>query len=182
MKVFRIRMDVDRYQSFLPVDTKCKALHNTDGSPRSKDWSPPPVFVYSPKLKAGSFYNGNNAILIANQKATSALRYLFEMAGDLLPLPYKGEMYTLLNVTNCIDCLDQNETRWIIAPNGARLGIQHYVFRADRLSPSPIFKIPKERRTSLFVVEGLVEPEQEFREIVRREELKGLIFDEHRIS
>jgi hypothetical protein len=38
------------------------------------------------------------------------LEEFLEMAGELLPLPYRGEEYTIVNVTECINCLDHEAT------------------------------------------------------------------------
>ena len=140
---------------------------------------PPPVFIYEPKLKAGDFFNFDSDALIANPRATEALRTLFEMAGELLPLPYKGEVYAILNVTECIDCVDRERTDWRRTPDGRILtsGTEKFAFRPTRFSESPIFKFPEDC-FGVYVVEGLLDPEEEFREIVRREGLKGLEFEE----
>jgi len=170
--------DCDHYQFFLPKDEKCPFFNEMDGTPKLESWSPPAVFIYKPKHKAGNFYNLSNGLLIADQRAAGALRNLFEKAGELLPLPYKDELYHVLNVTSVVDCLDQNKTEWETTDTGFRYLIKRYVFRPERLKGSPIFKIPEKVLTSIFLVEGLLRPEQEFRAIVSGEGLKGLIFKE----
>ena len=101
----------------------------------------PEFEIFRPKRRVGNFYNFDGGFLIADPKASEALRSLLEMAGELLPLPYEEEVYTVLNVTRYVDCLDHEETTWAV-PN---VLIKTYAFRPDRLSESPIFKIPEDR-------------------------------------
>ena len=177
MKVFKISRDY-RYQYFLPEDDHNHVLSSLDATPRLANWNPPAVFVYEPKLMVGNFYN-TGVNLIADQRATDALRPLFEMAGELLPLDYKGQRFTVLNVMVCVDCLDHDKSEWRIGPSGSRSLVKP-VFSPELLPPSPIFKIHDTIAT--FLTEGLLAPDQEFREIVRREGLKGLKFEEIELS
>ena len=92
-------------------------------------------------------------------------------------MPYKEEIYTLLNVTECIDCLYEEKTEWEYY-EGTRLYPKKYVFHRNRFSASPLFKIPQSCRSRLFVVEGSGEVEEEFREVVEKNHLQGLVFKE----
>ena len=151
MRVLEIEHDGDHYQFFMPVKRKGNPTFGWfDGTPKSNQWSPPEVFIYAPKLKRSNFYYPYCGALIADKKATDALRELFSKAGELLPVPYKDELYYLLNVTTVIDCLDAVQTEW--RTHGVS---KKAVFRPEALaaSPSPIFKIPQEIRTSVFVIE-----------------------------
>ena len=98
------------------------------------------------------------------------------MAGELLPLPYQGQEYTLLNVTECINCLDEEHTEWVYHL-GTKIQIAKYVFHPDRFSESTIFKIPQTRRGEILTVEGLKDPEDEFKYVVEKEGLKGIEFE-----
>jgi hypothetical protein len=178
MKIFRIENDVDHYRYLLPEEQGCLAFRELDGTPKAEAWSPPNVRICEPQLEIGNFYNFGNGFLIADLRATEALCTLFEMAGELLPLPFNGDLYTVLNVTECINCLDHEKTTWIMSPEGRSEHIDLYMFKSYHLSESPIFKIPEESSSAIFVVEGLMEPAEEFREIVKRERLKGLVFHE----
>ncbi len=178
MKVYSIRHDVDRFQFFLPADPECKTFDQLDGSTKLASWEPPEVFILEPKYRAGNFYNAHGNFLIADERAAEALRPLLEKAGELLPLEYKGRRFTVLNVTAVVDCLDHDKSEWRIGRNGNRVLVNRYAFRADLLPPSPIFKLPIGARTTTLLTEGLMDPAQELREIVRREGLKGLRFAE----
>lgn len=174
MKVYRIRPDVNRYQYFLVEREEDVETLWMDCTSKAAQWVPPPVYVYEPKHKVGDFYNFGIAGLITSPRATDALRPHLEAAGELLPLPYQGEEFTVLNVLQCIDCLDQERSE-------ERPGYYtKYVFHPDKLAqvPSTLFKIPQTHRGEILVVEGLRAPHEEFRYAVERAGLKGLLFTE----
>jgi hypothetical protein len=177
MKVYRIENDVARYQYFL---TKHEAdlfgLH-TDCQPKGDTWRPPEVFIYKPLAKAGDFYQFGGAGLITSPRATESLRTFLDMAGELLPLPYQGQEYTLLNVTECINCLDQERTTWLKDVHGNRVSPLQYVFHPDRFASSRLFKIPETYRGETLVVEYGYDDE-EFRFVVEQAGLQGLLFRE----
>lgn len=150
-----------------------------DCSLKASNWFPPPVFVYQPLHQKGDFYNYNSSALITNPKATQALYRYLEMAGELLPLPHNGEVFTMLNVTECINCLNQQKTEWVQSKEkGDNLWIKKYVFHTDRFSESDIFKLPETCKSETLVVEGLKDPKDEFRYIVESAGLLGLLFEE----
>lgn len=177
-RVFRLRNDVSRYQYLLAADADADVQLYMDCRPRLATWTPPPVFVYQPLLEAGDFYQFGGAAPIASPRATEALRGFFEEAGELLPLPHAGTEYTLLNVTECINCLDHERSAWLLTQDGERVYPTRYVFHPDRFSESALFKIPETHRGEVLVVEGLRDPEDEFRAVVERAGLKGLRFEE----
>jgi hypothetical protein len=150
-----------------------------DCTRRKDTWSPPEVFIYKPFLKKGHFFNFSSGILISNPEATEIVGGHLEAAGELLPLPYREEIYTLLNVTECIDCLHQESTKWHIGrTTGKRIGIDKYAFYSDRFSESDLFKIPETFRGEILYVEGKKAFEDSFRYVVESNDLQGLLFTE----
>jgi hypothetical protein len=178
MRVFRIGQDCNRYRCFFELDPDSHVLDSASiGVSLADVWVPPPVYLEFPKLKVGDFLQMSDSYIVASRKATNLLLSLFQMAGELLPLPYEDEIYTVLNVTEVVDCLDPEKTIW--ADTGPfKMEFETMVFVPERLSKSPIFKIPERDTDDIFVTEGLLDPHNEFREIVRRERLKGLNFEE----
>lgn len=179
MKVFKIRMDGDRYQTFYPVNRDDVWTLRMDGTSKIDSWTPPPVYVLHPKLRAGGFYNANRSHLIASPRATEALYNHFSFAGELLPLLYKEQTFTLLNVTQCIDVLDQERSEFEIGhTSGTKYRILTHAFHADRFVETSLFKIPDFNCSEIFVLEGANDFEMEFREAVEEAGLEGLIFTE----
>ena len=99
-------------------------------------------------------YNFSSGSPIFSPLATELLLTLLEMAGELLPLPYEGGVYTLLNVTECIDCLDSGRSEWHYTASGERVGgPNRYVFHSKRFSESLIFKIPETNRAEVLLLD-----------------------------
>ena len=115
---------------------------------------------------------------MTDRNATEKLRDILEMAGELLPIEYKNEPHSLLNVTECMDCLDHERTEWVVGKNtGAKIDIQRYAFRVERMPESSVFKIPN-RLADIYVAEGRFDPEDEFKARVEQNHMKGLLFEE----
>lgn len=178
MKVYRVRNNVSRFQYFLTEREEDILSLKTDCSSKANTWQPPSVFIFKPRHKRGDFFHFNSDILIANQKAIEVLQTFFEMSGELLPLPYKGDVYTLLNVTMCIDCLDHEKTVWLVdEATNTKILPKKYAFHKDRFVSSPIFKIPETDRGEVLIVDR-DQGDEEFRKSVESAQLQGLIFEE----
>lgn len=174
MKVFQVRNDVNRYQYFLTKDDGDAPKMVMDATSKQDSWVPPPVYIYQPKHKVGDFYQFAAGTLITSPRATNTLRGYLEQAGELLPLPYEGQVFTVLNTLQLVDCLDT--TQAIKRPGY----YAKYVFKHEILShaQSPLFKIPQEPRGDLLLVEGLESTNHGFRTTIETTGLKGLVFKE----
>ena len=178
MKVYRVRNDVNRFQYFLTETRDDEEKLRMDCSLLSENWVPPSVFIYKPMLQKGDFFNFGSSALICSPRATEVLYYHLSIAGELLPLPYKDETLTLLNVTECIDCLDINKMRNLHGGiSKVPLLLKEYEFYSDRFSDSDLFKIPETHKGEILVVEGRKDPEDEFMHTVKSTGLRGLIFE-----
>jgi hypothetical protein len=103
---------------------------------------------------------------------------MLESAGELLPLPYRDSLFYLVNVVECLDCLDEQRTNWILGETtGARIRIEHYHFDPSCLSTSTLFKIPQTAKAEVLTVTGVKDPSLEFKTIVERQGLMGLNFE-----
>jgi hypothetical protein len=175
MKVYRIQTDVNRFQYFLPEREEDALSLLMDCTPIQTTWQAPPIFIYKPRLIAGDFYSFSGGTLITSPRASEALATFLEMAGEVLPLPYKTTIFTLLNVTECIDCLDHDRSEWLVdEATGVRLLPTKYVFHPERFSTSRLFKIPETCRGEILVVDRDQGDEEEFLGVVRQEQLQGL--------
>ena len=181
MKVYKIRLDVNHYQSFqiefegddFPLDE-----FTFDGNPKAATWKPPEVFVLHPKLKAGDFYAFCAGAFAAREASLREVRMHLEIAGELLPLIHEGERFVVLNVTDCINVLDQERTVWDIYADGTRGLIRHPAFLPSRFTASSIFKIPEDNSVEIFTYEGFKSPHDEFKPTYERLGLTGLRFEE----
>ncbi len=177
-KVYRIVTDVNHYQYFFAEHEEEEVKLLTDCIPRATTWEPPSVYVYNPRHKAGDFYSFHGCSLITNPRATAVLASFLEMAGELLPLPYNGQEYSLLNITECINCRDRERTTWLKDETGANVLPVQYVFHRNRFAESRLFKIPETYGGEILVVDLDQDPDEEFKSAVELAELEGLCFHE----
>jgi hypothetical protein len=173
-----IRHDSTKYQYFFPKEGDGAQFEMLDGYSRADTWSPPEVYIPQPELLRGNFLNFGDGFLIADAEASEALSYLFRIAGEVLPLFYEGRNYSVLNVTECADCINHAQCALDERSRSDGTKGDRYVFRPGLIPLSPIFKIPERDRGPLFVVEGNMDDESEFRHIVKSRCLTGLIIDE----
>lgn len=182
MKVYRVRVDVNRFQYFLPEDSSIYSTDRLrfDATPMAEDWVPPPVYIYTPTHKRGNFFDFcSYRALVLDEIAKSAMPDIIEMSGELLPLPHKGELFHALNVTACFNVLDEERTEWIIGEKSkSRIGIKKYAFHPHRFAQIPLFKIPETCRGEILALEGMTDEEDEFKRRVERLGLTGLTFQE----
>lgn len=180
MKIYRVSPDVNKFQSFSLEDPNLELseMLNFDGTPdRAETWVPPAVYIYKPKLKKGNFLSlGSTVSLVVDETALEEIRDLLEMSGELLPLPYKDKLYHVLNVTECVNVLDDHQTQWLYEKGS--LPIKKYAFHRNRLTEAPLFKIPETCKYEILTFEGLKDADDEFKGRVERLGLTGLIFEE----
>jgi hypothetical protein len=177
MKIYLIDQDYD-YQYFLP-DMEKVSSPKMDGLPLPHAWEPPPFFILKPNLKKGNFvcWFGCSGLLIFDNLVRNKLLELFEMSGELFRFHYKNESFTLFNPLNVLDVLDDRRSEIKRLPSGGIYEIKKYAFHEHRLTEIPIFKIPEEK-TSLFTIEGMKNPEDEFKYRVESLGFTGLKFKE----
>lgn len=180
MNVYRIWCDVNKFQS-LEIDGEydLKLLEATtfDATSKIETWAPPSVFVLYPKLKKGNFLGLFPGTWAVDSQAVEVLEDFFEMSGELLPLPYEQELLQVVNVTECINVLDQKHTKWHIhEPTGTKIYVESFSFHARRLGDEPLFKIPETCKSNIYTIERCGDPECEFKARVEQAGLTGLIF------
>lgn len=180
MKIYRVRPDVNKYQYFMLEDQALELsdMMSFDGTAgKAETWIAPSVYIYKPKQKMGNFLAlwGTDAVVV-DDSALEQLLDLLEMCAELLPLPYKDKLYHVLNVTECINVLDEHRTQWVYEKGSGP--IKKYAFHANRLTEAPLFKIPETCKSEILTCEGLKDPDDEFKGRVERLGLKGLIFEE----
>jgi hypothetical protein len=180
LKIYRLVPDVNHYQSFFPEDEKVWSTDvlTFDGRTKASNWVAPPLFILHPKYKRGNFFSFGGTIVL-DARATELLRDFLEMSGELLPLRHEGAEFTVLNITECVNVLDQDKTKWIYGKStGAKIQIERYAFHLNRMTETPLFKIPETCKSDILTATGLVDPEDEFKFHVESNGLQGLRFEE----
>jgi hypothetical protein len=180
MEIFRIRLNSNEFQSFLPADTniwQTDAL-KMDCKPKLSKWKAPEIYIQNPKREQGNFLHLCSGAFVTDSLAADRLRIILEIAGELLPFAHDGSPFFLLNVLECVNCLDDQSTEWVKGKTtGAKIRILKYHFDRGRLSESTLFKIPETAASEVLCVEGIKDPEDEFKAQVEASGFKGLMFE-----
>lgn len=180
MTVYSITCNSDEFQSFTILDedleyeawTNPDAMLRFDGRLKAKSWKAPKVKILKPKLRRGDFF-GFSGEFAVSPSAWERCAMFLEMAGELLPLPYQKEKFAVLNVIECIDCVDDKKSEWQQYSTGRLL--KKAVFDPSLFGESSLFKIPHTWvRTYCYETSG--DPETEFKAFVEKEKLTGLRF------
>lgn len=150
MRVYSVKPDVEHYQWFQLED---RELSNSavasplplDCTPRENGWISPKVAIPHPELKRGDFFDLDRTgqlILSPELRCRVAAERFFGDAGEILPLAYQGRQYLLLNVMQCINCLNLGKCQWSDEGYEGRRSLTRLVFHRDRFAYSSIFKVP----------------------------------------
>jgi hypothetical protein len=178
MKVFQVGFDVDHFQSlatqkeaiWLDIPFECAEL--------LPNWKPPAMYVRNPAKPAPDlWFVGIESAIAATGSAFDHVQTQFEMAGECLPLPTQEQEFTLLNVTQCVNCLDHDRSQFLKAPDGRKLLPLKFAFHKNRFEESSIFKIP-EMRGIILCLERDEDPDLELKAAVDEHRLKGLRFQQ----
>ncbi len=115
MKIYRIHFDVANYQHFdQPLgDTSTSQGMNTmrektrrlyDCKTVTELLTPPEVFIPRPKFKRPDFlkFSLHHTFTVSPTSLKKVQNFL-EASGELLPLPYKSELFSVLNVLKCVE-------------------------------------------------------------------------------
>lgn len=178
-KIYEVEPLVDLYQQIVPDDS---AVLNSggivmDATPARDGWTPPKVRIINEQLKGGDFYGFTPGTLVMREQVASQLLSFLEAAGEVLPLSCSSVPLAMLNVTECLNCLDEEGCEWVYGKSsGKPIRITKYSFREDLLPESTIFKLPRFRKGRIYVSEGRKEPNDEFKYAVEKIGLEGLSF------
>jgi len=152
-------------------------------------WDPPPVRLYSdhdresPEADFSGVVPVSEGAFAVRPEAFrhQDLEMFLGLAGELLPLPYDGREFKLLNVTDCVDALDWDQTiKKATGIEGAgyprSTNIDQPRFHLDRLR-GQIFKIPEHATSTIYYWERSTDdPSEQFRRSCERTGLTGLRF------
>jgi len=186
MKIYKVELDVNNYQQFVVESDEPeiykKKLKFIDCKPKSGNWNPPTIRVFNPMLEKGDFYRLAVGTFAMNIKAMDLLRTECELAGEVLPIKCGKEQFYAINILECVNCLDHLNCKFDIDEeftdeNGNPVidDIEVYAFLEGMLPEASIFKIPEDI-CGIYTYTGHKNPEDEFKNIVDSNNLKGLKF------
>lgn len=183
MRVFQFSAVSNEHQDLLLDDRMFKTdeermrlidFFRFDGTPKGSEWTAPLFISLNPRQPIPDIWSvkgTSSGAFAVNEYARDRLLPFLEMAGELLPLNYKDLGLSLCNITECVDCIDEQASSWRKLPSGRRL-LEKPVFRADYLPESTLFKIPQRPR-NIYCWERTGEAEDEFKACVELNKFKG---------
>ncbi len=184
MIIYSIRCELNTYQAlgFADADPVKRRAYQFDCRPWEGNWRPPELYIPNPKLKRGNFlgFQGTSGTMIADDitRWHDELAGLFEMSGELLPMPHGGENFHVVNVLNCQNCLIRELSKRELAPLGEQVGLLgRYEFYPERLPDTPLFKVPETSRWEILCIERFGDDDYEFKHMYERLGLTGLYFE-----
>jgi hypothetical protein len=157
MNVYHLKADAEPFQSLALASEEewPKIEDRFDTTPIGTAWSPPAVRVIYEDDEPTDFTN-LAAIPAFSARAQEALGGLLREHGELLELD--GADFSLLNVTSAPDALDEERSEVKrFRSSGRILRVIRYALRAELLSGIPIFKLPQQPRSRVYVTDAFVD-------------------------
>ncbi len=136
--------------------------------------------MHNPKTKPKNFYLLDSSCLVFDQKTLELCRSVFEMSGEIIPIQIeRGPELYILNILECMNGLDYENTVWDYYGDGTKGRILEYAFHKERIiNESTIFKIPETVNIDIFCFANTKDREDEFYHIYHDNGLTGLLFEE----
>jgi hypothetical protein len=139
------------------------------GDRLAASWRPLPVEIFKAS-KRGNFPSLIAYVPCFDEAALRALEQLLDKDIELLALKNESVSLFAINVLSLLDCLDYKKSRVErFSDDNTVKYITHYVFRRDIVRGHHIFKVREMPRGPVIVSE-------EFRSVVAKKNLKGLVF------
>jgi len=182
MKIYKIDNDQNETRLILPDIEGIEILKYKifDGQKKTDFWKDSIWYLFNPTLKATNFISLGvaNALVFDQTVYDSELYSIIERAGEILPITLKNEKYYVLNVTEVINVLDEENTTWEVLDDDTKGDITEYNFFINRFTNSSLFKIPETHTTEIFVYHDKKILEEDFYSLYNKLKFTGLIFTE----
>jgi hypothetical protein len=175
MAVFEIEFAADNYQMLVPVDEQDYDGSNlwATGERKLSSWKAPEMRWSAKESSSESIPDItriNPALYAFNERATQVLGPLLSEYGELLLLPVGGEVWSVFNPTNVVDCLDQEKSEWRIKRSGEKGRLIKATLNENKIGDEVVFQIPEKAKSSLFCSNRLLK-------LVSDNQLTGLNFN-----
>ena len=180
MQVYKIKLDTS-FQRFIPIDEAVwsTGLLKMDCHKKLSDWQGLDVYNFNPKRKRGDFSHLCSGGFVVEPRVYRLLQTPFEIAAEALPIRCDGEELLLINIIECVNALNVDESRFKINSDETinRCFPIEYVFHSRRMTQSSLFKIPESSLTEIFYVSDMVEEEEDFKLVTEQQKLSGIRFE-----
>lgn len=183
MKIYKVISFNDAHQCvhFEDCETWPTGALDFEGVPRLAGWHNPETgYILDPRLKDVSFrcFLEGSFVIRESLLADAELAAIFGMSAELLPVQVEGEPSFIVNVLTVFDALDMERTEWKYPPSRFTRGeVGRGCFRAARLGPSPLFKIPLNAVTTMYCLSDHPDV-PDFHRLYHERGYTGLTFEE----
>lgn len=181
LTVYRIEVNVNRYQMILPVSEEFVSDERFDfnGTKKLSAWESEIFYVDNPLQDECDFFSLTNSSAFAcTSKAVEVFSKFWMGSAELLPILLEnGKELFIVNVIDCVNALDHSKTVYDFYDDGTRSNrIIQYSFKGDRFHESSIFKVPETAQSEILTYQGIKRPEDEFYYNYLNSGLNGLTF------
>lgn len=172
---FRAR-GLEGYEWVMPVHDRDFEKLRFDGSRLADRWEAvemtlikQEVHPHTPVWQHSDFPWFGSGLLVLRPSALNAVREILAPYGEFLPLRCAETPLWAFNVTELLDCLDEQASRIVRFRNGEIMRIEHAVFHLEQIRAVAAFKVPDARYGPIFFGQELVD-------LIQAAGLRGLAF------
>lgn len=97
-------------------------------------------------------------LLVIDEEAVNVLKKYIDLYGELLPLELKEKekSFYIFNVTNVVDCLDEEKSEFHILGYSKKItNVRKPIFKEDIVKNNDIFRIPRHGKSFTFISDDL---------------------------
>ncbi|MCF6256951.1 MAG: hypothetical protein L3K25_11760 [Gammaproteobacteria bacterium] len=188
MIVYSIQADRANKKIFVmpPVGSKNRVGDIDDfntGVKKSDNWIPPSIEWFDGDGRDLNKYKDPDisyisvpSRLIVSPHTQKLIAPAVNDAAELLPIPFNGEIWYLLNVHNVIDAIDKENCKYNIRKNGEIGRMLKIAFFPGKTPHATLFTVPEKRSTYYFAEHHPDDSENNFKNIVEKNNLFGIEF------
>lgn len=170
MYVYRIIPDSDRFNCLQARSKDQYKLDQLVGKPIASAWKPITAELDDTAGRSGDFPSLLGGVPVFSETAWLVLEPLIRSSAEALPINSSDGAYYIIHVLDIVDCLDHDRSKIVRLPSGGVMDVEKYVFKEGCLKDKHIFRLPET------IPQQFVQVSETFRELVKKNELQGLIF------
>lgn len=175
MAIWTVETDTDFTSFYFPLEDEkiffIDLVKNyfEESKPVKENWHHIHMLRDEPMKHPDFFEIDGTDVIAISQKAVDSIHSFLNDTLELLPIETDAGRYYALNVLDIVDCLNKEDSEFVVTKNGVIVNYSLLEFDEEKLGDSAFFKIP-ELPYCIFIsddIEGLCEENY----------LQGLVFD-----
>lgn len=112
------------------------------------DWTPISVALKDDTVESDVM--GLHSIMVWSRDVLDAFAPLINDCIQALPISLNNGEYFAIHITSALDCLDADKSQFRRFKN-RNIGVEQYVLRGDCISDTPLFTVPDDGYSAVFV-------------------------------